>query len=133
MLQVDYSGVSFAGTDHLTIEACDLAGHCAQQEITIEVTGEITVFNALSPNGDGKNDEFIIEHISSLPDTKNNKLTIFNRWGNVVFEATNYDNATNVFRGLNQGGTELPTGTYFYKLEVTNGSESKTGFISLRQ
>lgn len=132
-LVVDYTDVAFAGTDQLTIRVCDLAAACAQEVITIEVAGDITVFNAVSPNGDGKNDELFIEYINALPDTKNNKLTIFNRWGSVVFEATNYDNSTVVFRGIGSNGNELPPGTYFYTLEFTGGKEKRTGFISLRR
>jgi gliding motility-associated-like protein len=133
VLEINYSGVPFAGTDRLTIEACDLAGHCAQQEITIEVVGDITVFNALSPNGDGKNDTFIIQYIEALPETQKNKVTIFNRWGTVVFEVADYNNSTNVFKGLSNSGGELPSGTYYYTIEFTSGEAKRTGFISLRR
>jgi gliding motility-associated-like protein len=110
-----------------------MAGHCAQAEITIEVTGEITVYNAISPNNDGMNDEFIIQYIDALPDTKNNKVTIFNRWGDVVFSIDNYDNQSRVFRGLNNSESELPTGTYFYRVDFVSGTPSKIGFLSLRK
>lgn len=133
VLTIDYSGVPFVGTETLTIEACDLAGYCAQQVITIEVAGDITVYNAVSPNGDGKNDFFLIQYIDAMPATQQNKVTILNRWGTVVFEATNYDNANTVFRGLSNGGDELPSGTYYYVLEFPNGAEKRTGFLSLRR
>ncbi|MBX7126699.1 MAG: gliding motility-associated C-terminal domain-containing protein, partial [Cyclobacteriaceae bacterium] len=132
-LIVDYSNVSFAGIDELTVQVCDIAGACVQQVITIEVAGDITVFNAVSPNGDGKNDVFFIEYINDLPETKQNKVTILNRWGSVVFETTNYDNTTNVFRGLSDNGSELPSGTYYYILQFTSGASKRTGFISLRR
>jgi gliding motility-associated-like protein/uncharacterized delta-60 repeat protein len=132
-LVVDYTGVTFAGTDQLTIELCDVAGACVQEIITIEVAGDITVFNALSPNGDGKNDVFFIEYINALPETQQNKVTILNRWGSVVFETTDYDNTNNVFRGLSNSGSELPSGTYYYVIEFTSGSSKRTGFISLRR
>lgn len=132
-LVVDYTGIDFAGTDQLTIQVCDVAAACAQETITIEVAGEITVYNALSPNGDGKNDVLFIQYIDALPDTKSNKLTVFNRWGSVVFEATDYDNTNNVFSGIGNNGSELPTGTYYYTLEFTSGAAKRTGFISLRR
>jgi len=132
-LVMDYSSVAFAGTDQLTIEACDLSGACAQQVIMIEVAGDITVYNALSPNGDGKNDVFYIQYIDALPETQQNKVTILNRWGSVVFETTNYDNTSNVFKGLSDSGAELPTGTYYYVVEFTSGASKQTGFISLRR
>ena len=109
-----------------------MATHCAQQDITIEVVGDITVYNAISPNGDGKNKIFYIQYIDLIPTAKDNKVTIFDRWGGTVFETSNYDNVNRVFRGLNNYGNELPSGTYFYKLEFTRG-DPKTGFISLRR
>jgi hypothetical protein len=54
ILTVNYQGLAFSGTDELTIEVCDLAGLCVQQRITIEVIGDIVVYNGISPNGDGK-------------------------------------------------------------------------------
>ncbi len=133
VLEVNYAGVSFAGTDRLTIEACDLAAHCAQREFTIEVVGDITVYNAVSPNGDGKNDTFTVQYIESLPETQKNKLTIFNRWGTVVYEALDYNNSSNVFKGQSNSGDELAPGTYFYTIEFSSGAPKRTGFISLRR
>lgn len=132
-LSLDYSGVSFAGTDNLTIQVCDVFGECAQEVISINVIGEITIYNAVSPNGDEKNDTFVIEFINALPETQQNKLTILNRWGTVVFEAENYDNLNRVFKGLSNTGNELPSGTYYYILEFSQGAPKQTGFISLRR
>lgn len=132
-LVVDYSEVIFAGTDQLTIQLCDVAGACVQEVITIEVSGDIEIFNAISPNGDGKNDVFYIQYINAFPETQQNKVTILNRWGSVVFETSNYDNTSNVFRGLSNSGDELPSGTYYYVLEFASGASKKTGFISLRR
>ena len=133
VLKVNYAGITFAGTDKLTIEACDLAAHSAQQEITIEVAGDITVYNALSPNGDSKNEIFYIQSIDLIPETKDNKVIIFDRWGSIVFEVDDYDNVNRVFRGISSGGNDLPSGTYFYKIDFNSGHETKTGFISLRR
>ena len=78
---------------------------------------EINVPQAFTPDGDGINDFFVIAGIESIPD---NVITIFNRWGNIVFTTEKYDNnwagTTNV--DLKIGGEDLPTGTYFYILET---------------
>lgn len=132
-LIVDYTEVDFAGTDQLTIQACDFSGACTQQAITIEVDGDIAVFNALSPNGDGKNDVFYIQYISDLPETELNKVTILNRWGTVVFETANYNNTSNVFNGLSNSGAELPSGTYYYRIDFPSGKAPRTGYLSLRR
>ncbi len=133
ILTIDYAGVPFPGTDNVEIEICDLTGICAQQELTIELEGEIEVFNALSPNGDGMNDTFILQYIELFPDTKKNLVTIYNRWGDVVWEGSDYDNSSVVFEGTNTNGKELPSSTYFYKIEFTSGRESKTGYLSLKR
>jgi gliding motility-associated-like protein len=77
---------------------------------------EITIFNAVTPDNDGKNDIFYIKGIECYP---NNSVTIFNRYGAKIYEVNGYDNSNHVFRGksgsdLNFSGDELPTGTYFY-------------------
>lgn len=100
--------------------------------VTECTTTELVVYNAVSPNGDGKNDIFLIENISYLESTRENKVMIFNRWGDVVFEVDDYDNDTRVFMGLNSNGKELPTGTYYYRIEFET-NDSMNGFISLQR
>jgi uncharacterized delta-60 repeat protein/gliding motility-associated-like protein len=132
-LQLNYSGINFSGTDHLTIEVCDLLDVCSQQDLNIEVVGEMITYNAVSPGDDGKNDIFFLEYIDILQTTKDNRVTIFNRWGDVVFDVENYDNVNRVFRGLSNDGKELPSGIYFYKIVFLGGAKSVDGFISLRR
>ncbi|MBL7851772.1 MAG: gliding motility-associated C-terminal domain-containing protein [Cyclobacteriaceae bacterium] len=133
VLTLNYDGIIFAGQDRLTVQVCDQAGACVQQILLIDVIGDIKIFNAVSPNGDGKNDYLFIQYIDAFPETQQNKLTIYNRWGVVVFEASNYDNTTDVFRGLSNSGAELPSGTYYYVLEFNSGMPKRNGFISLRR
>jgi gliding motility-associated-like protein len=133
VLVLDYGGVLFSGKDRIGIEVCDLLGACTQQTLEIEVTGDIVIFNGFSPNGDVFNAFFNIQYIDIFPDTRQNKVTIFNRWGDVVFETTNYDNLNRVFTGISKNGSELPAGSYFYKIEFTSGRKTQTGFISLKR
>ncbi len=80
--------------------------------------GSITVYTAISPNGDGINDTLIIEGLETSP---NNELFIYNRWGVEVFSKKNYDNS---FGGISDGrftingSKKLPVGTYFYVLKL---------------
>ncbi|SHG25202.1 HYR-like domain-containing protein [Flavobacterium johnsoniae] len=80
----------------------------------------ILVHNAFSPNGDGKNDVFVIDGIGDSTCYPENTVEIYNRWGILVFETHNYNNTTNAFDGTSRGRTTirqsegLPTGTYFY-------------------
>ena len=101
--------------------------------VSIGVTSEqITVFNAISADGDPRNAIMRISNIMLYP---KNKVSIFNRWGDKVFEVTGYDNDQKVFLGKsNMGGnSDLPAGTYFYVIDLGNGSELKNGYISLKR
>lgn len=132
-LIIDYSATSFAGEDELTIEICDIASVCAQQVIRINVSGEVMVYNAVSPNGDGKNDVFHVAYIDVIEETRDNKVTIFNRWGDVVFEIEDYNNTSNAFSGKNKNGNDLPSGTYFYRIVYNSGRPTETGYLSLKR
>lgn len=61
------------------------------------------LLNVFTPNGDGVNDYFSIDEAIIFP---NNKIIIYNRWGNVVFEESGYRNTFN--------GEGLTPGVYFY-------------------
>ena len=83
----------------------------------------VEVFNALTPNGDGDHDTFVIRNIENFPE---NELYIYNRWGVLVFEAEGYGTNGELFNGTSNGRVtisktkELPVGTYFYILTYKN-------------
>jgi gliding motility-associated-like protein len=76
-----------------------------------------TIPEAFTPDGDGINDFFVIEGIELF---ENNNISIFNRWGNIVYETSDYQNDWNgnSTNSLNVGGEELPTGTYYYLFDT---------------
>jgi len=129
-LQIDYTGNPFTGTDRITLEVCDLSGLCVQRVIDIEVVGAVVVYDGMTPDGDGLNDFLFIKYIDVVEGALNNRVMIFNRWGDVVFDIENYNNIDRVFTGLSKSGAELPSGTYFYKIELS-GNKPLTGFITL--
>jgi len=133
VITIDYSGISFSGTDLMTIEVCDLSGSCVQQQINIEVVGDIIVYTGISPNGDGQNDTWIIRYIDAIVDTRENVVSIYNRWGDLVFEVSDYDNNEKVFKGINNSGKEVPSGIYFYKIEFLSGREPLNGYLTIRK
>ena len=96
----------------------------------MQVPCDLRPFNYLSPNADGLNDYFHIENIER-PIYKNARVTIFNRWGNLVWENGTYDNQENSWTGVDQKGNALPAGTYFFTIDVIG--TSKTGFVELMQ
>jgi gliding motility-associated-like protein len=96
----------------------------------------VKIWNAVSPNGDGKNDIFFLEGIDCYP---NNHVEIFNRWGVKVFEATGYDNISKVFTGYSDGRSTvsrnelLPTGVYFYILKYEYSNDKLTGIQNIEK
>jgi gliding motility-associated-like protein len=94
------------------------------------ITNEISTLipNAISPNGDGKNDVWKLDFLSLL--YPNASIEIYNRWGeNVYVSEGNY---TNPWDGTYKGQA-LPVGTYYYvlKLNDANNTEPFKGGILL--
>jgi gliding motility-associated-like protein len=132
-LTLDYSNTRFAGTDEITIEVCDLLNSCSSIILQIEVDGEIIIHNGISPNGDGKNDYFSIQNIQFLE--PENKVSIYNRWGDKIFDLENYDsdNPNKRFNGISDNGKELPSGVYFYKIQLVNRGENLSGYLTIKK
>jgi gliding motility-associated-like protein len=95
------------------------------------IPGAIEIFNGISPNGDGLNDFFEIRNIAALE--PNNKVSIYTRWGDKVFEVENYDNDQKRFIGLNDNGNELTSGVYFYKVKFASGKADVTGYLTIKR
>ena len=97
---------------------------------------ELSVPELFSPNNDGVNDELTITGIAGFPDAK---FQIFNRWGNLVYQAKGADIDSKKWNGKNNegiyiGGEDLPVGTYFFILEPNkDGFKNKTGYIYLQR
>ena len=78
--------------------------------------------NVISANDDGINDLFEIQNL-----TKNTEVIILNRWGNVVFSSSNYQNN---WDGKDTSGKELSDGVYTYKFTTETGTIGH-GFVHL--
>ena len=87
----------------------------------------LTMPTGFSPNGDGKNDTFVVIGLEAYPD---NEIVIVNRWGNEVFTKKGYQND---WTGVNTGGEQLPDATYFVILKINNGSTTLTGYVDMRR
>ena len=87
----------------------------------------LVVFDGFSPNNDGINDSFRIDGIENFP---GNTVRIFNRWGNRVFTQDGYKNE---WSGTWDGNNILPDGTYFYIIDLGDGSTPLKGFVQIRR
>ena len=81
----------FSGNDIISYTICDTStcgNSCVSTGVTICVlTSPIKIPNLFTPNGDNYNDVFFIEGL--YPNTK---VSIYNRWGELIYETNNYDN-----------------------------------------
>jgi gliding motility-associated-like protein len=68
---------------------------------------DIVITTLLTPNGDGRNDTWIVRELDFIKDCT---VQVFNRWGQKVYEATNYQNDWNG----EYKGEPLPDGAYVY-------------------
>lgn len=77
-----------------------------------------TYTSIITPNDDGINDVLSILCVTDFP----SDLTIYDRWGNIVYEKRNYDNTWN---GVRTDGTPLPESSYMFVLSVNFGNGIK--------
>lgn len=87
---------------------------------------KLKFYSGITPNGDGNNDIWSIDNIEQFPE---NDVKIFNRWGDIVWEGSEYNNDDVVWDGKNSGGNDLPDGTYFY-LATVDG-ETYKGWVEI--
>ena len=88
-----------------------------------KVDGNLNFPKAFSPNGDGKNDAWVI---SNLEKYAGSDVTIFNRYGTEVYRKKNYQN--------DWTGNGLEQGTYFYKatIKLCDGKDQVfTGYVTI--
>jgi gliding motility-associated-like protein len=100
---------------------------------TVNADGPIVVYNAISPNNDplSRNEFLTIGNIENYP---GNTFSLFNRWGDKVFEIQNYNNKDRIFLGKSNINDEkdLVNGTYYYVIETESGLKVN-GFLSLKR
>ena len=87
---------------------------------------EVNISQAVTPNGDGVNDTWVIYNIENYP---NNTVRVFNRWGSEVFYARGYQNDWNGF--YKNSDQALPdSSSYYYQIDLDgNGNIDKEGWL----
>jgi gliding motility-associated-like protein len=101
-------------TTPYSLTATNAAGCTATLAVLVEVTELLFIPSAFSPNSDGLNDSWIIPNIRLFP---NNKVTIYNRWGELVFSSQGY--ATPWDGTYRQ--ERVPPGLYTYQIRTGDG------------
>jgi gliding motility-associated-like protein len=120
---------ALGGTNLLMIS--DTNSCTAQLAVDINCIDHLNIPELLTPNDDGYSDNWEIIDLYRL--YPHNDVTIINRWGNKVYFKHGYNNE---FTGLpNTGDTlnsgYLPSGTYFYVINLGIDDKILTGYIEL--
>jgi gliding motility-associated-like protein len=138
---VYYIAPQLPGNTTITVTVADASGNCdtsASFVITVDTAGcssgngggssqnEVETYSGVTPNGDGKNDTWVIDGITGIQGVD---VQIYNRWGMLIWQNSQYDNTTNVWKGTDNTGQQLPDGTYFYIVRIN--TVIKKGWIEL--
>jgi len=94
--------------------------------VFIDVMEDITIFNVFSPNGDGINEYFEIEHAERFPEML---VEVYSRWGDLLFSTMGYDSGSR-WDGRARG-KEAPVGTYYYVIVPYPGAKAVTGHVTI--
>ena len=90
----------------------------------LTIISTINIPNTFTPNGDGINDLWNIQALSAYPQCI---VSIFNRYGNLIFQSRGYPKS---WDGTYKGAT-LPVGTYYYLINLQDGSEPLAGPVTI--
>lgn len=99
-------------------------GCTATALVRVNVRTDVSIPTAFSPNGDGLNDRWELPGISAYPTCE---ITIFNRWGAVLFHSVGYQQP---WDGMVEG-TPTGPGVYTYQIRLNDGQISYQGSLTV--
>ncbi len=117
---------NFTGDDVLCYTICDAeqTNLCDSAMVYIHIeVDDLIFYNTMTPNGDGINDKWIVKGIERYLD---NKVYLFNRWGDEIKVLEHYDNSSVYWDGKNKHNKVLPDGTYYYVFYINIDGVERT-------
>lgn len=109
------------------VKATNASGCSSNSSITINVTDDyasIHPANLLTPNGDGKNDTWVVKNIELYPD---NTVSIYDKGGRLLHKISRYNNDWDG----SYNGSPLAEGTYYYVIDFSSGKYLLKGFVTI--
>ena len=107
-----------------TILVTSAQGCIATAIVTVKVFQNPEVPNAFSPNRDGINDLWLIQNLNTYPGAT---ISIFNRYGQQVFNSVGYSTPWNG----QYKGSDLPVGVYYYIIDTKKGRKPISGSVTI--
>jgi gliding motility-associated-like protein len=112
--------------DMYSVVVTDSLGCTLTETVEVEPTvGCLFIADAVTPNGDGYNDEWIVGGLEYFP---NAVVTVFNRYGQEMFRSVGYRQR---WDGRFNNNT-LPVADYYYVIDFVDGTDPITGTVTLK-
>lgn len=130
------SSFGYVGADSVRYKVCDTGtpSLCDEGVVFIDVQpAPFKIYTGFSPNGDGLNDYWRIDGIESYP---NNRVRVFDRYNNMIFEVGGYNNEQNSWQGQANHSMisgNVSEGTYYYTVDLGDGSDLYSGYVVLKK
>ncbi|SEN56342.1 gliding motility-associated C-terminal domain-containing protein [Mucilaginibacter gossypiicola] len=111
-------------TTAYTLTVASAGGCQSSATIKVNVLEQMLIPNTFTPNGDGVNDTWSITGLAAYP---NCTVNVFNRYGAGIFRSVGYSKDWNG----SFNGYVLPSGTYYYVVDLKDGSKPLSGYVVL--
>jgi len=129
LFEVDESFVDLNQFQYEVCYECDGEDLCSQAIVTIELQDTSCIVPSLiTPNGDGFNDELIINCVRG-DDFPEAEMIIYNQWGDEVFRRKPYGNG--IFWDGTYNGDPVVDGTYYYLFTLEEGGSVSRGYLTV--
>ncbi len=124
--QTTASATGLASNQEYTVIVTDNIGCTLSATVAVDDTdGCFFIANAITPNGDGSNDTWVLGGLEFYPDCK---INVFNRWGQLVYNSTGYSAPWN---GTYQGEL-LPVADYYFTIDYAADKEVIMGTVTIK-
>jgi gliding motility-associated-like protein len=113
-------------TSNFLLTITDQYGCKYIDDVKVEVipSEDLVFYNSITPNGDGDNDVWYIGNLEKYPE---NRVQIFNRYGQEIYSIVNYKNNWNG----KYLGNDLPAGTYYYVFDTKKENKIFKGYLTI--
>ena len=126
----DASQINNLSPGTYSVEITDTMGCTISDSIEIQSNPEIciTIYKVFSPNEDGIHDFWEIENIHLYPEAL---VEVYDRLGKRIYRRRNYINSKDVAFGGKVDGRRIPSGVYYYILDLENEDTVFKGTLTI--